>query len=339
MPAEWHPHDACWIAWPCSPAIWPRGDGLERAKRASAQVARAIARFEPVNIMASTDDLDDARAQCGPNVNVLEFQLDNSWTRDTGPTFVIDGVGALAAVDWRFNRYGNKGGQDPSEFAHDVALAGEISRRLGTDLITASMVLEGGSIHVDGDGTVLTTEQCLLNPNRNPKLRRAQVEEYLCSYLGVESVIWLGQGLVDDDTDGHVDMVACFVQPGKVVALTSSDPSDANYPRLKDNLQRLRAARDARGRRLEVIEIEQPAERRLDDHRLPLSYINFYIANGGVVMPSCNDPHRDEVARQTIVRLFPDREVVQLPAMDLFAGGGGIHCITQQQPVRVGPIV
>jgi len=193
-------------------------------------------------------------------------------------------------------------------------------------------VLEGGAVQVDGEGTLITTEQCLLNPNRNPNLWREEIERLLAGHLGIRKVIWLGEGLVDDETDGHVDNLACFVAPGVVLALTSSDPEDANYKALADNLERLRAASDVKGRPLEVIEIEQPKARTGDDgRRLGLSYVNFYIANGGVVMPSFEDP-ADPRAYETVVRCFPDRQVVQIPALDIVAGGGGIHCITQQQP-------
>jgi agmatine deiminase len=192
--------------------------------------------------------------------------------------------------------------------------------------------LEGGSIHVDGDGTLLTTEQCLLNPNRNPDMRQEEIELLLKEHLGIHHVIWLGDGLLDDETDGHVDNIACFVKPGVVLALTTDDPQDENYEPLRDNLDRLRTEQDARGRNLEVITIEQPEPEWRDDTRLAMSYINFYLPNGGVVMPSFDDPVRDDAARATIEQVFPDRKVVQIPAMDIVFGGGGIHCITQQQP-------
>jgi len=194
-------------------------------------------------------------------------------------------------------------------------------------------VMEGGAFHVDGEGTLLTSEQCLLHPNRNPDLGRADIEDLLGAYLGIRKVIWLGQGLVDDDTDGHVDNLACFVAPGKVLALSTEDSEDGNFEPLRDNLERLRAATDAQGRALEVVEIMQPKARYgADGRRLACSYINFYIANGGVVMPAFEDGGRDEDAYEAVARAFPDREVVQVPALDIVAGGGGIHCITQQQP-------
>jgi len=193
-------------------------------------------------------------------------------------------------------------------------------------------VLEGGAIHVDGEGTMLTTEQCLLNDNRNPGMSRADIERELGRLLGVETVIWLGQGLQDDETDGHVDNLACFARPGVVLAMTSSDRNDDNYEALQDNLARLRAARDARGRELEIIELPQPRRRKgADGRRLALSYVNFYFANDAVVVPSFEDSN-DKSALETIARCFPDRKAVQIDASDIVVGGGGIHCITQQQP-------
>jgi agmatine deiminase len=202
-----------------------------------------------------------------------------------------------------------------------------------TNRYVAPLILEGGAIHVDGEGTLLTTEDCLLNSNRNPHLTRPEFEMLLHDYLGVKQVIWLGQGLQDDETSGHIDNLACFVRPGVVVALSSHDPQDGNYLALQDNLQRLRSATDAQGRRLEIIEIEQPARREdAQGLRLALSYINFYLANGGVIMPVFDDP-ADSAAILTLTRLFPNRRVVTVPALDLVHGGGGIHCITQQQPL------
>ena len=196
----------------------------------------------------------------------------------------------------------------------------------------APLVLEGGAIHVDGEGTLLTTESCLLNPNRNPDLGRAEVEELLRQYLGVRTILWLNGGVEDDDTDGHVDNVACFVRPGLVLALNSSDPADGNYAMLTENIERLRASTDAAGRSLEVVPIEQPRRREMaDGRRLALSYVNFYIANGGIVMPAFEDP-QDRHAYDIVQRAFPDRRVMQVPATEIVFGGGGIHCITQQQP-------
>jgi agmatine deiminase len=329
MPAEWHPHDRCWMAWPCREELW--GERLEAAREAYAEVARAIAAFEPVTMIANPDSIAEVSLHCGPGIACLPMAHDDSWIRDNGPSFAIDGRGAIAGVDWRFNAWGGK----YQKYDRDAAVAEAVLEHLDVAREAAPLVLEGGSIHVDGEGTLLTTEECLLNPNRNPDLGRDEIEALLGAYLGVRQVIWLGQGLEQDETDGHVDNLACFVRPGVVLALTSDDPDDGNYAALSDNLDRLRAARDAKGRELEVIEVAQPARGEDDGGlRLGMSYVNFYIANGGVVMPSFEDG-KDGAARDTIAACFPDREVRQVPALDIVHGGGGIHCITQQQPKAV----
>jgi agmatine deiminase len=320
------------MAWPCRTELW--GEGLDAARNAYSEVAKAIATFEPVTMVANGEEIAEVSLRCGAGSSVacLPLAHDDSWMRDNGPTFLIDGKGGVAGVDWRFNAWGDKF----DNYKNDAAVAGAVLDHLKMSAYRAPLVLEGGSIHVDGEGTVLTTEQCLLHPNRNPKLNREQIEKHLRAYLGVRQVIWLGQGLEDDDTDGHVDNLACFVRPGVVLALSTDDPDDGNYAALQDNLTRLRAAKDAAGRSLEVIEVSQPA-RRMDGNglRLALSYINFYIANGGVVMPSFEDA-KDEGAYAIVSKCFPDREVRQLPMLDVVCGGGGIHCITQQQPAVDG---
>ena len=328
MPAEWEPHKRCWMAWPCRTELW--GEGLDAARTAYTEIAKAIAAFEPVTMVANGEEIAEVslRSGAGSGVACLPLAHDDSWIRDNGPTFLIDGKGGVAGVDWGFNAWGDKF----DNYENDAAVAGAILEHLKMPAYRAPLVLEGGSIHVDGEGTLLTTEQCLLNANRNPKLSRKQIEQHLRAHLGIRQIIWLGQGLEDDDTDGHVDNVACFVRPGVVLALSTEDEDDGNYTALQDNLARLRAAKDAAGRSLEVIEIPQPARRTGEDgRRLALSYINFYIANGGVVMPSFEDA-KDEGAFAIVAKCFPDREVRQLPMLDVVCGGGGIHCITQQQP-------
>lgn len=329
MPAEWAPHERCWMAWPCREETF---SDLAAARAAYAAVARTIAEFEPVTMVVRPDDEKAARRVLDhPHVDTLAMPLDDSWMRDIGPTFVVDDAGRVAGVDWRFNAWG---GNYPDHHA-DAAVAARVLDRLSLHRFAADFVLEGGSIHCDGDGTVLVTEQCLLNPNRNPQLDRATVEDRLRAFLGVESVIWLGEGLEDDETDGHVDNLACFVRPGVVMALTAPDPRDPNHRPLADNVERLRRARDARARRLAVIEVAQPAPRRENGVRLALSHINFYIANGAVVAPCFDDP-ADVAAADALHTAFPERRIVQLPALDIVRGGGGIHCITQQQPKGAG---
>ncbi len=330
MPAEWALHKRCWMAWPCRTELW--GEGLDAARTAYAEVAGAIAEFEPVTMVANGEEIAEVSLRCGSGVACLPLAHDDSWMRDNGPTFLVDGKGGLAGVDWRFNAWGGK----YDTYADDAAAAGAILKHLDVPAYPAPLVLEGGSIHVDGEGTLLTSEQCLLNPNRNPDLSREQIEQHLRAHLGVRQVIWLGQGLEDDETDGHVDNLACFVRPGVVLALSTDDPDDGNYAALQDNLARLRAATDAAGRSLEIVEVPQPARRTAEDgRRLALSYVNFYIANGGVVMPSFEDA-KDEAAYALVSQCFPDRDVRQVPLLDIVCGGGGIHCITQQQPAVEG---
>jgi agmatine deiminase len=264
----------------------------------------------------------------GRGIEILEVPIDDSWARDSGPIFVSDGNEGVAGVHWRFNAWGNK----YNGFDGDAAFGRRVIEALDMRRYEGPMVLEGGSICVDGQGTLITTEQCLLNENRNPNLDRQQIEERLALYCGVTKVIWLGEGLEDDETDGHVDNIACFAGPGRVLVYGPPAKGGLNERVMRDNVARLKAARDARGRPLEVIELPEPAPReRHDGRRLDMSYINFYFANYGIVMPSFDDP-MDAVAVEIMEKTFPERRIVQVPALDIVQGGGGIHCITQQQP-------
>jgi len=326
MPAEWMPHGRCWMEWPSRAELW--GDRLETAREAYTEVANTIARFEPVTMIAKPKNFVEASLKVGKDVNTFSLPHDDSWMRDNGPTFVVNAAGEVAGVDWRWNAWGNK----YTDYDRDAAVAEEVLKHLEMRRYEAPFVLEGGAVHTDGEGTLLTTESVLLNPNRNPGIGRADMEELLAAYLGIRRVIWLGDGVQDDDTDGHVDNIACFAKPGLVLALSSSDGEDANHAPLKDNIARLRGTTDAQGRAIEVIEIEQPRARYMQDgRRLALSYINFYIANGAIILPAFEDP-QDARALDAVSRAFPDRKVVQVPGTDIVYGGGGIHCITQQQP-------
>ncbi len=326
MPAEWHRHTRCWMGWPCREKTW--GEHMEMAKQAYVEVAHAIRQFEPVVMTSRPEDEQETRAMCGEEIEIVTLPMDDSWTRDSGPTIVIDHRGNIAGIDWEFNQWG----ADYPDCEDDADFARALLEYSGIQRIKAPFVLEGGSIHVDGDGTLLTTEQCLLHPNRNPDLEQDEIEQLLKEFLNVHQVVWLGDGLLDDETDGHIDNLACFIQPGVVLALSCSDPEDENYEVLEENLLRLKHAKDARGRSLEVVTVEQPEARWKEEQRLSQSYINFYLPNGGVVMPSFDDPERDMQARETLARVFPSRRVVQVDAQDIVFGGGGIHCITQQQP-------
>ena len=326
MPAEWHPHSHCWMAWPCRTRLW--GDRLEAARAAYADVARAIAAFEPVTMVCRHDEVVDASLLLGKGVDVLAEDIDDSWLRDTAPSFLIDGNGGLAAVHWRFNGYGGK----YPDHADDALIGRAIAERARARLFESDLVLEGGAVHVDGEGTALVVETSVLNANRNPGLTRGDVERRLSDLLGIDRVIWLPEGHEDDETDGHVDIVACFARPGVVLALVSHHDGDPLAPVLRRNVDSLRAAEDARGRRLEVVEIPAPARRRgRDGRRLVLSYINFYLANGAVIVPTFRAPEDDRAAR-ILHEVFHGRRIEQVDSTDIVPGGGVIHCITQQQP-------
>lgn len=325
MPAEWAPHSRCWMAWPHLESLWQ--SALEDATKAYAAVARTIAGFEPVVMLARPEDAAQARSLCGETVRVVPAAVEDSWTRDSGPTFVVNERGEVAGVDWLFNGWGHF----YAEKTNDEAMALDILSREDMRRYAAPFLLEGGSIHVDGEGTLITTEQCLLDPARNIGLTKRDFEELLGAYLGIRQVIWLGEGLDGDDTNGHVDIVACFVRPGVVLVQSCDDPDDPNFEIYKDNIRRLELSCDAAGRPMEIVTIPQPGRQEFGGKRLDLSYINFYVANGGVVMSSFGDAN-DSVALETMTRLYPERTVAVLDSVSIFRGGGGIHCITQQQP-------
>jgi agmatine deiminase len=347
MPAEFEPHSGCWMAWPERPDNWRLG--ARPAQEAYAAVAEAIAASEPVTMAVSDAQFERCRALLPPSIRVVEISSDDAWIRDTGPTFVVDGAGRRRGVDWRFNAWGGLDGGLYSPWERDDRVAAKVLEIEGADRYRAPLVLEGGSIHVDGEGTVLTTEECLLNPNRNPELSREQVERALCDYLGAEKVVWLGRGVHADETDGHVDNLACFTRPGVVLLTWSDDESDPQRGISADALARLEAASDARGRSFEVVRLPSPrpilieAEeaagveavegtqpRRAGD-RLAASYANFYLANLRVVMPLL-DERTDDQAAEILRNCFPEREVVGVPAREILLGGGNVHCITQQVP-------
>ncbi|QJE73086.1 agmatine deiminase family protein [Aerophototrophica crusticola] len=326
MPGEWEPHARCWMAWPVRGETFP--NGLEAARLAYAEVAKAIAQFEPVTMVCPDGEVASVSLAVGKDVAVMPISISDSWIRDNGPSFVKNpATGEVAGVDWQFNAWG----RNYDAFEPDTLVARQILDRLKLRRYEAPLVMEGGSFHVDGQGTLLTTEECLLNPNRNPHLSKAEIEGHLRDQLGVTSFIWLGQGYEQDETDGHIDEIATLIRPGLVLAMTTDDTADPNYPVFQDNLERLAMARDAAGRELEVVTLRTPARREQAGVRLTLSYTNFYLANGGVVMPLFEDAADDEAIR-TFKKLFPDRQIVPVPALDIVRGGGGIHCITQQQP-------
>jgi agmatine deiminase len=347
MPGEFEPHAGCWMLWPERPDNW-RLDGRP-AQAAFAAVAAAIAKFESVTVGASRAQLANARAQLPRNVRVVQLASDDAWMRDVGPTFVVNAHRQRRGIDWRFNAWGGLNGGLYVPWDRDERVARRVLAIERVERYRAPLILEGGAIHVDGQGTCITTEECLLNPNRNPDLTRAQTEEYLRRYLGVEVVIWLGRGVYLDETDGHVDNLCCFVRPGEVCLIWTNDRTDPQHAISHDALERLAQARDARGRRLKVHKLIQPGplystpeeaqgvrsvegtRPRVAGHRLAGSYVNFYIANRGVVAPLL-DARRDRAALAVLKRIFPGRRIVGVPAREILLGGGNIHCITQQVP-------
>jgi agmatine deiminase len=347
MPGEFEAHSGCWMAWPERPDNWRLG--AKPAQRAYAAVAEAINVSEPVTMAVSDEQYEHCRAALSPSIRVVELSTDDAWIRDTGPTFLLDGHGGRRGVDWHFNAWGGLRGGLYFPWDRDERVARKVLEIEGAERYRAPIVLEGGSIHVDGQGTVLATEQCLLNPNRNPQLTREQLEQVLLDYLGAEKVIWLGDGVFNDETDGHVDNLACFARAGVVLLSTTDDERDPQYAISCDARTRLEAATDARGRSLEVIALpspspititEQEAEgidsvegslpRRAGD-RVAASYANFYIGTSRIVFPLL-DGRYDEQAAEILRRCFPDREVVGVPAREILLGGGNIHCITQHVP-------
>jgi agmatine deiminase len=329
MPAEWSRHGSTLVSWPCRPKSW-RGH-IASAREEYVEVVRALQQFEPVTVLATPSTLEEATAMLPAGLDIIELELDDSWIRDNGPIFVTSPSGGVALVDFRFNAWGMK-----STYDSDDSVPRVLADRFGMRRYASSMVLEGGAISVDGKGTLLTTEQCLLNKNRNPDMSRTGIEANLRDYLGISKTIWLGEGQANDVTDGHVDGVAVFFAPGKIMIASTEDTSDPNYAALKDNLERLESETDARGRSIEVVEITQP--RPLENRGLVITpcYINHYIANGGIIAPMYGIPE-DADAVETLKSAYSGMEVMTTSARDLEIGGGGIHCITQQVPD--GPVL
>lgn len=349
MPAEWESHTRTWMVWPERPDNWRLGG--KPAQTAFTAVAKAIARFEPVTVCVSAGQYENARARLDePNIRVVEISNDDAWVRDTGPTFVVNDKGDVRGVDWTFNAWGGFDGGLYFPWNRDDQVARKILEIEGCKRYrTDGFVLEGGSIHVDGEGTLITTEECLLNKNRNPHLDREQIEAVLREQLAVETVIWLPDGLYNDETDGHVDNFCCYVRPGEVMLAWTDDPHDPNFPRCQAAMKVLESARDAKGRHLVVhkmpipgpiyateeectgVDLVEGTQERDPSIRLAGSYVNFLIVNGGIIAPKFDDA-KDATAEAILKRVFPQHEVVMVPGREILLGGGNIHCITQQQP-------
>jgi agmatine deiminase len=321
MPAERAPHERTLMCWPARRALWERR--FAEAEADHAAVANAIAAFEPVTMAAHPRNAAEARRRCTAAVEVVEIPIDDSWARDSGPIFVTDGAGRRAGVCFGFNGWGEKYGP----WDEDAQFAGRILEHLGEDAHDARhFVLEGGSIAVDGEGTLVTTEQCLLEEHRNPALDRESIEAELGRHLGAERVVWLERGLVEDrDTDGHVDNVCAMVAPGRVLLQTVEDEDNPNHEHCRENFRRLQAAG------LEVTELPWLPYARDTDEPTVVPYVNFYVCNGGLIVPTQGD-ETDAEALALLESLYPGREAVPVPGATLAFGGGGVHCITQQVP-------
>lgn len=333
MPAEWERQEAVWLSWPHNRSTWP--GNFRPIPRKFAEVAAQISLREKVRVNVAKRLAARARAlilAAGAdiaNVELFDHPTDDAWCRDHGPIFVrSDRTGEVAVTDWRFNSWGGK----YPPFNRDNRVPRSVARALGLRRFENKMVLEGGSIDVDGAGLLLTTEACLLNRNRNPGLTRGQIEGNLRAYLGIHTVLWLGDGILGDDTDGHVDDLARFFSADGIVAAVERNRRDPNHRPLSENLERLRSLRTVSGGRFRVVELPMPAPREFRGTRLPASYANFLVINGAVLMPAFRQPRRDREAAEVLGSCFPGREVIPIDCLELAWGLGTIHCITQQQP-------
>jgi agmatine deiminase len=356
MPAEWEPHAGCYLIWPERPDNWRLGG--KPAQAAFARVAEAIATAEPVTVLVSAAQYRNARQRLPLAIRVVEMSTNDSWVRDTGPTFVVNHSGELRAVSWQFNAWGGLRGGLYFPWDADDIVGPKVADLERVQRYLPELVLEGGSIDVDGEGTLLTTEECLLNPNRNPDLTREQIESLLREHLDVSTIIWLPRGVHRDETDGHIDNFARFAAPGVVMLTWTDDESDPQWEISQEALKILEDAVDAKGRSLQVVRVHQPgpititadeaagvdpipgSQPRLEGERLAGSYVNSYIGNGIVVLPVFDDPH-DAAAVAAYGQLFPGRRILTVPGREILLGGGNVHCITQQVPVGhpgvVGP--
>ena len=347
MPAEWAPHAGCYLVWPERPDTWR--EHAAPAREAWARVVAAVATSEPVTVLASAAAWGHARETLPRSVRVLEAANDDAWVRDSGPTFLLGPEGRLGAVDWAFNAWGGSAGGLYAPWDADDRLGTHIAELERSTYWVDDMVLEGGSVDVDGEGTLLTTAECLLNPNRNPGLTQGEIEQRLRDNLGVDVVVWLPRGVVDDETDGHVDNFARLVAPAVVLLTWTDDTTDPQYDRSAEAEEVLLASADARGRPFEVVRVLQPGPlyltateadgivaadgtkpRRAGD-RLAASYVNAYIGTSAVVVPVFDDPN-DGAALAAWAKAYPERQVLPVPGREILLGGGNVHCITQQVP-------
>jgi agmatine deiminase len=325
MPAEWATHERCWMAWPCRKGMWPQ---VDRACQNYADVAHAIRQYEPLTMLVPPPLMKQARNFLGSDIDIFEVPIDDSWARDSGPNFVVDDAGQLAGMCFEFNAWGEK----YSPYDQDAQMAERILERAGVPAVKSRLIAEGGGICVDGEGTLLTTTTCFPNVNRNPDWTQQEIERELKQTLGVEKVIWLPGDPLDDETDGHIDGIAAFARPGSIILESTNDPDDPRKPFFDSLRRQLEQETDAQGRRFEILDIPEASDECAVGDRFCLSYVNFYIANGAVIAPSYGVA-TDDAVRERLQSYFTGREIVMVPVSDIAQGGGGIHCITQQQPV------
>ena len=331
MPAEWYQHECCWMQWPTeffpinATSSWSHFD-LDKGRLAWANVANAISRFEKLKMIVHPNDYKSALNLLDKNIEILQTPIDDAWCRDTGAIFLLNEKNQLGGVDSDFNCWGYK-----ENFEQDDKIAKFMINEANAKYFKNDMVLEGGSIHVNGQGTLITTEQCLLHENRNPHLSKDDIENNLKKFFGVTKIIWLKHG-TDEGTNGHIDNVACFSDTGTILAMTCSDKEDTYYDLLSENLEILKTSVDQDNNPLKIVELEMSKKRLIPDDDEPSSYINFYIANDAVIFPIFGDDVADQNAMKIIKSQFPNRQIVCLDGHDILMGGGNIHCITQQQP-------
>ena len=348
MPAEFEKHTGTWLLWPERPDNWR--NGAKPAQQAFVEVAAAIVKYEPVTMMVNAAQYDNACNMLPPEVRVVEVSNNDSWARDCGATFVVNNTGEVRAIDWRFNAWGGLVDGLYFPWDKDDEVARKMANIENVSYYKAPFVLEGGSIHTDGVGTLFVTEECLLSEGRNPELSKEEIEENLKAYLGVKKIIWLHRGIYNDETNGHVDNICAPVRPGEVVLAWTDDTSDPQYEISAENLEILENATDARGEKLKIHKLYVPSPLcitreesegvdavdgtlpREEGDRQAASYVNYYVCNGAVIMPVFDDP-RDADAKALLTQLYPDRDIVPIKlAREIILGGGNIHCITQQQP-------
>lgn len=327
MPGEWTEHSCCWMAWPCREGLWANA---QRTQQAYTDVANAIARFEPVNMLVPTHKLEATRALLNDGVEIVEMPIDDSWARDSGPNFLVNAAGELAGSTWEFNAWGGK----YHPYDQDALMGSRILEFAGAREYPSKLVAEGGGVTVDGEGTVITTESCFLNKNRNPNWTREEVEAELCRSLGAEKVVWIPGDVTDTETDGHIDGIAAFIEPGRVLVEINPDKTDPHYHIGQINTAALKNQKDARGRELQLEFIQEGIYHPGVWNGGCSSYVNAYLANGAVIVPGYGY-ERDGAAVTTYRKLYPKREIVQVQIHDIAVGGGGVHCITQQQPTPI----